>query len=273
MKPQTRIVLAGLAGAVLMAGLSFADVLHLERGGRLEGVLVRETATRVTIDVGMGEISLPRTAISRIERKVSPLSEFRARLSASDSTDPRVCADLARFAAGHGLGNEARQMWSRVLALDPRNVEAHLALGHVLVDGTYLEEADAYRARGLVEFDGQWMTPAEQASLLHERERRSAASARAEEARRAERRAEEEARRARIEMAEARSRASENPVGYPVWGFGPSVIVGGPHGGGYGGGCPGGSCVTVPQIWPQPPAAPRATPIPRAVPVRPSSIR
>lgn len=267
MNKKCVIVLTGFVG---FASATFADVLHLERGGQLEGVVVRETTSMVTLDVGMGEISVPRTAIKRVERKQSPLSEFRARLAITRPSDLRASLDLARFASQNGLNSEARQMWSRVLSLDPRNVEAHLALGHVLLAGTYVDETEANRANGLVHFDGRWMTPSEQSSLLRERERRAAENEQVTRARRAARDAEDEARRARAEVA--RSRAAESRTTYPVWGYGGPVIVGSPHFGGYVAGCTGAACYTVPQIWPTPSTAPRTVPAPRAQPLRPSSI-
>lgn len=268
-----RVLQTGFAGALALASacISSADVLHLKKGGRLEGVLTRETPTSLTIDVGMGQVSIPRSSVARIERKESALSEYRSRLSKIDPGDVRAYADLARFASESGLRSESRLMWARVLSLDPRNVEGHLALGHVLVAGAYMDEDEANRARGLVHFDGRWMTPAEQSSLLRQREQRATDDRRIDEARRAARDAEDRARRAEAEAARARTAAPA--PGYQVWGYGSPVIVGSPYWGGYAADCSGASCSTVPQIWSRPPAAPAATPIPRAVPLRPSSVR
>ncbi|MEO8499429.1 MAG: hypothetical protein ABI565_00840 [Vicinamibacteria bacterium] len=261
----------GLLGLAALASAARADVLHLTSGGRLEGVLTRETATSVTIDVGMGQLSVPRSSVIRIERKGSALSEYRSRLAAVQPGDVSAYADLARFATENGLRSEARLMWARVVSLDPRNVEAHIFLGHVLVDGNYVDEGEANRARGLVSFDGRWMTPAEQYSLLRERERRADDDRRVEEARRSAREADDRARRAEAEAARARA-AATNPS-LPVWGYGSSILVGSPHWGGYTAGCIGVACTTVPQIW-TPRPAPVMPQTPQPPPrLRPSSIR
>jgi hypothetical protein len=260
------------AGFAALAGLAGADVLHLSGGGRIEGVLVRETLSSVTLDVGMGEVSLPRSRVARIELKESALTAYRRRLEAIDPVDARAYVLLARFAGQSGLRTESREVWARVLALDPANVEAHLALGHVLLDGRYVEEAEANRAMGFVHFEGRWMSPAEQASLLREREQGRADERRVEEARRAAREAEERARRAEDEAARARA-AAPGPGNPPIWGYGAGVIVGSPYWGGYSAGCAGAACWTVPQVWPAPPPTPVATPLPRALPLRPSSMR
>jgi hypothetical protein len=262
------LALAALAGAVA----SRADVLHLRTGGRLEGVLVNKTPSTLTIDIGMGQISVPRSAVVRIEEKQSALAEYRNRLATIDPGDVRAWVELARFAGNSGLRSEARLMWARVVSLDPRNVEGHLALGHVLVASNWVDEAEMYRANGFVYYEGRWMTPAEQSYLLREREQRAWDDRRSAEARREARDAEDRARRAEAEAARARAAASSSS-GYPVWGYGAPVIVGSPHWGGYTAGCSGASCNSVPQIWTPRPAAPSATPIPQAPPVQPSGLR
>ena len=263
-----RFGLCGLVGA--LASAVNADVLHMRTGGRLEGVLIRETPSSITIDVGMGELSVPRGAVLRIERKDSALSEYRSRLAAIRPDDVPAYADLARFAAGNGLRSEARVTWARVLTLDPINVEAHLALGHALVDGNYMDEDQANRARGLVYFDGRWISPAEQESLLRQHEKRDADERRVAETRREAREAEDRARRVEAEAQRARAEAANASGG--GWGYGSPLILGSPYWGGYTGGCSGPGCTTIPQTW-APRPAPVPTPVPHAPPVRPSSVR
>ena len=269
MVPRIRTIWGVLLVVVLFGGVARADVLHLKKGGRLEGVLVAETTTSLTIDLGMGRISLPRSAVQKVERKESALSEYRTRLTTIEPGDVKAFAELARYAAGNGLRAEARLMWARVVSLDPNNVEGHLYLGHVLVAGRYMDEDEAQRAQGMVRFDGRWMSAREQDSILRERERRAADDRRLDEARRAARDAEDRARRAEREAERARAEAAANSPA--AWGYGSTVVIGSPYGG-YGGGCGGYPCTSVPQPSRHPHPAPAATPYPQAKPVRPSSI-
>lgn len=271
---RSRTLWLGLGVFVLSGVTALADVLHLKTGGRLDGVLVAETAAVLTIDVGVGRLSVPRTSVSRIERKESALSQYRTRLAAMGPGDVTALADLARFAASHGLRSESLLMWARVVALDPRHVEAHRALGHVLVVGRFVDEDEANRANGLVRFEGRWVTPAEQAYLLREREQRTASERQLEDARRTARDAEDRARRAERDAERARAEAQAAQSALPTWGYGTTTIFGDRHwSGGYGTGCLTVESCNVPQMWPQRPAVPVATPLPRAPRPRPSSIR
>lgn len=273
MNHRFRTFCMGLAAVTLLSTASIADVLHLKTGGRLEGVIVGETASSLTIDVGMGQLSVPRSSVARIERRESALSEYRTRLAAIVPGDVNSLVELARFARDHGLRAESRLTWARVVSLEPGNVEAHLALGHVFVDGRYVDEAEAYRAQGLIYFDGRWMTPSEQAFLLREREEQIAYERRAADRRQAAR--EEEDRERRAEAAAERARtAAAYSSGLPVWGYGGStIVVGAPGWGGYTSGCMGASCYAVPPMYGPRPSAPAPAPLPRVPPLRPSSIR
>jgi hypothetical protein len=263
---------------VLLANLSSADVVHLKTGGRLEGAVVGESATSLTIEMGIGQVSVPKNSVERVERTSSAQSEYRARLAAVVPGDLRSLMELARFATEHNLRTEARLAWARILAIDPGNAEAHLALGHVLVGNVYVDEAEAYHSRGYIYYDGRWMTPAEQAYLLREREMKADEERREREARRAVREEEDRERRAEAAADRERERARADEhlgPGYPVWGYGGNnILVGSPGWGGYAAGCAGASCYAVPPMYVQRPAVPVAPiPSPRAAPVHPSSIR
>jgi hypothetical protein len=104
------------------------------------------------------------------------------------------------------------------------------------LDGAWVTEDEAYRARGYVEYEGRWVTPAEHEALVRER---AAEEAAAWETREAELRLREAEARAR--EAEARAREAEaaqestEEGGFPLWwGWGGAVVVPPgfpPHGG------------------------------------------
>jgi hypothetical protein len=274
MKHRIRVLSFGLVAVASLASSSSADTVHLKTGGRLEGVVVSETASSLTIEMAMGQVSVPKSSVVRIERAATAAAEYRTRLSAIAPGDVNAFAELARFAGEHNLRKEARLAWMRVLSVDPGNAEAHLALGHVLVGNIYVDEDEAWRSRGYVFYDGRWMTPAEQAYLLHEREARAEDDRRASEARRVVR--EEEDRERRAEAAAERARAAAEETlgsGLPVWGYGGSILVGSPGWGGYTAGCVGVGCYRVPPMYGSRPQPPTPVPVPHAAPVRPSSLR
>jgi len=197
--------------------VTHADEVFLKGGGRLSGRVLSRTATSVEVEVGPGTITVPMSSVIRIEERRSVLHDYHERADGLRADDRDGWLRLAKWSSSQGLNTQARQAYTRLLALDPDQADANLALGRMRLDGRWVTEEESYRARGFLAFEGQWVTPAEQESMLRQRD----ASRQAELARlEAEWRAREaEARAREAEAAAARSAASV-PLGWGVWGWG-----------------------------------------------------
>lgn len=226
------LVIVGL----LCASTLGADEVVLESGRVIRGVVVAETATTVVLDIGAGQVGFPRSGVARVVKGHSAIAEYRQRAEALRPDDIGGWLGLGQWARDHDLNTSATEAFERVVALDPSHRIAHVALGHEFVGGAWRVGDEAKRAQGLVPFEGDWVTPNEQAARLAEREvDRREHRERAEDAARA---AEAEAR---AREAEARAKQAEDdartnggiPIGYGGW---------------YGGGrpptvaCPNGDC-------------------------------
>jgi hypothetical protein len=212
-----RTVVAVLAAAFAAAPAA-ADEVFLRGGGHVTGVIVERTKDAVVLETAPGRVTLPVRRIERIVESRSALEVFRERAADLAPGDVDGWAALARWAAERDLLTQAREAWQAVLAVNPSHPEANAALGRVALDGAWMAEADAYRARGYVEFEGRWVTPAEHEALVRER---AAEETSARETREGELRIREAEARAR--EAEARAReaeaAAQEPVqeGIPYW--------------------------------------------------------
>ncbi|HEX9190216.1 MAG TPA: hypothetical protein VGB87_24275, partial [Vicinamibacteria bacterium] len=201
-----------------VAAAAPADEVLLKGGGRVSGVVVERTPTAVVIETGPGRVTLPMSRVERIVEGRSNLAAYRDRAAQLAPADAAGWADLARWAGDRGLLTQSSEAWQRVLAVDPAHTEANAALGRVEVDGSWLSEEDAYRARGYVSFEGRWVTPAEHDALVRERVAEEASARDRREAALRVREAE-----ARAREAEARAREAEaaaQPVddgGIPYW--------------------------------------------------------
>lgn len=225
-----RRLLLVLTVVLATSGFARADVIHLKGGGRLECEVVEERANTVVVDVSAGRVTLPRSRIERMDMGASALARFRARAARLAGADLAGWLALAAWARENDLITQSRSALEHVLALDPANAAAHQALGHVALAGRWLTVEESNRARGLVEFEGQWVTPGERQALLAERADDAArrreemeADARIREAEARARTAEAEARR-----LEAEQQPVEGGIPYPFvfgGGFGPVVPV------------------------------------------------
>jgi hypothetical protein len=210
------VILASLLA--LLPVFAHAHEVYLKGGGRLSGRILSQTETSVSVDVGPGIITVPMTSVLRIEDTRSVVDEYHERAGALRPGDLGGWLQLGKWATSQGLGTQARTAYERVVSLDPQHTEANLALGRVLVDGRWMSEADSYRARGYVNFEGEWMPPADREATLARRDAAHQADWARLEAERRVRDAEARAAEAEARAREAELAATRYSVGTPVWG-------------------------------------------------------
>jgi hypothetical protein len=235
--------------AVLLPGATSADEVFLKGGGHLSGKIVSRTATTIEVDVGAGRIGVPASSVVRIEEGRSALQEYEERAGRLAAGDADGWVALAEWAEGRGLGTQAREAYHRALAASPLDPRANEALGNVLMDGRWVSEDESYRARGYVQYEGEWITPAEHEAILRERD---AEAERDRALREAEARAREAEARAAEAEAQAREAEAQQVEGIPLWyGWGVGPVS-----------WPQGPIVTMPPVAPSHPIA-RPAPVPR----------
>jgi len=210
-----------LLALALVPATLFADDVILKSGGRVSGRIVQRTDAAVEVDVGAGTVTITMDRVERIEQKGSALDDYYDRAGRLAASDTAGWLELARWASSEGLSAQAGEAYHRVLAADPANAEANQALGNVQQGGRWVSEAESYRERGYVQFEGEWMTPAQRDAL--EASRRAQTDA---ERRQAEANAQARAPQAAPDTAEG----EETDEGIPLWWgtWGPSAQPGRP---------------------------------------------
>ncbi|RLE35024.1 MAG: hypothetical protein DRJ61_04065 [Acidobacteria bacterium] len=207
---------------VLAAGAVFADDVYLRGGGQITGVIVEQSEESVTVDIGGGTLTARMSSVVRIEKRDSPLQEYRTRAEGIPPDDAEAWRELAQWATGETLSSQASEAYSYVIAVLPDDHEANRALGRVLLDGKWVTEEESYRARGFVEFEGEWLTRDERIAIIKGRKAREKEDRQANDAAiqaiNDEQEAEAEREREAAEREEARRYNSINWG----WGAGPS---------------------------------------------------
>jgi len=154
-----RLVLA-LGAASGASGVCKADRTYLVGGTVLEGKATR-SGQRVVVEVESGEITLPASAVLRIERGESIVSRFEARRAALRPGDVKARLELADYCRDHGMRGRERALLVEILEVDESNASARARLGYVKTETGWATEAEVMRAKGLVLREGRWVTPAE----------------------------------------------------------------------------------------------------------------
>jgi tetratricopeptide (TPR) repeat protein len=206
---------------VLLPSALPADDVFLKGAGQITGRIVARSATSLEVDVGAGSVTVPLAQVERIQQGRCALDDYHERAQALAANDRGGWLSLARWASSQGLAKQAEEAYKRVLAIAPDEPEANQALGKVRLGQRWVSEEESYRARGYVEFEGEWITPAEHAAILATREADERREAAETQAREAEDRARDAAARAAEQKAQQRS-----PLWWGAWGPGPQAWVG-----------------------------------------------
>jgi hypothetical protein len=224
-----------------------ADTVHLRNGRDYEGVIADRTAEGVRIRLAFGYIVIPDDQVLSIDKEASPLAEYlerKAALLASPDARAAEWLALARWAKSNDLAQGVREAAEIAAELDPGlpGLDPLLRPFGIVFEektGRWLPLAEVMARRGLVSFEGEWMTAADRRSLLAERERERAIAAQEATARRL---AAVAAALAAREAAEARQYelAQQEPSGLEIgdwaewdawglpfwgWGFAPGFVV------------------------------------------------
>lgn len=216
------------AALLLLAPSAWADRVILKSGGSLSGVVVEKNHERVLLDVGPGRVGIPMARVERIESGGSALASYREQAARIAAADAEAWVALGHWAREQGLETQARQAFEMALQAQPGLIDAHRGLGHIFQDDVWMTPEEGYRARGLVPFEGRWVSLAEREALLQER---AADDARSQARREAEARTREAEARAETAEAEARRAAerSEESTGLPYWWIFGAGGCSGPH--------------------------------------------
>jgi hypothetical protein len=197
-----------------------ADEVLLKGGGKVAGVIVERTASSIVVEVGPGLVTLPLSRVLSIQEGPTALALYRERAAGLSPADLGGWLALGRWARQQDLLTQSREAFARAASIDPANAEANEALGRVLVGEHWASAEEGYRARGLVPFDGRWVTPAEHAALLREQAEAEAAYAARVEGEARAREAEARAREAEARARAAEAEAQQAEAGYGGMGLG-----------------------------------------------------
>jgi len=217
-----------------------ADTVRLKNGRAYEGVIAERTAQGVRVQLAFGYIVIPDDQVASVEAAPSALAGYlkqKAMLQSSPAAKASDWLDLARWAKVHDLESSARESALLAAELDPKvqGLDALLRpMGLVYEEalGRWIPFAESMARRGLVPWNGEWITREEQRARSEEQARRDAvraqeaASRRLADAAEAMRRTEERlAYREELQREAERYAAIAPVMTFPGFWMSPVVVV------------------------------------------------
>ena len=138
--------------------------IHFADGRQLTGeVIDEEEGKRITLRVARGQATYDLDEkITQVEVLKPPAEEFAERSKRCKSA--KEWLELARWCASSEpkLDAERLRALNEAVKLEPDNADVRKELGHVKVDGRWVDEAEIMAKKGLVRSpDGKWVTQEE----------------------------------------------------------------------------------------------------------------
>lgn len=200
-----KLSLQAAALALLASSVAMADEIKLTNGHKITGIVSKKDASKVTVEVGAGTITLDAKDVSAITPGRTPLHDYQEQWEAvKDSKKASDFYTLVTWAKGQKLTRYIAPLCLKVIELEPDHAAARADLRHEKMGGKWLTFEQAQEARGLVFVDDRWITKAE-VQLQEQKRLEAREKAMAEKAERERRREEDrQARQAIVDEYNAR---------------------------------------------------------------------
>jgi hypothetical protein len=184
-RTENKVSRTTLARVIAAMGLLFfclqcfaaarADVFELTGGGRLEGKLLpADDASKLNCTIELsagGRVTIARSQVAKIDTVTDAVAEYQ-KLARTSPDTVEAHWQLAEWCREHKLRDERRQHLDRILELNPNHADARAALGFHQKDGQWMNRDDVMASRGLVLFDGKYVTPQQVELLKQQKEAR-----------------------------------------------------------------------------------------------------
>jgi len=159
-------LVAFMIASAFIPSLVHADVVRLEAGGEVRGVITDPADDRIespTITIETltgGTVTLARSDVAFITRRPRILEEHDVK-SATAANTVEAQWELAEWCLANDLDEQRVEHLQKIVALEPDHAAARAALGQKNYDGVWMTREEQMESRGLVEHKGRWITPQE----------------------------------------------------------------------------------------------------------------
>jgi len=161
------------------ANHSYGEVLELTGGGRLEGRVIAQPQEKggdyVVEPVAGGRLTIPRSQVARVIATSEVEAEYE-KLARSSPDTVEAHWKLVEWCRERKLPSRAQRHLERILELDPNHEAARTALGFRRRNGQWMQREDVMASRGMVLYEGRYVTPQHVELLERQKETRIATS-------------------------------------------------------------------------------------------------
>ncbi|MDQ7778145.1 MAG: hypothetical protein RDV41_00345 [Planctomycetota bacterium] len=143
---------------LVVASAIQADIIHLESGGKVEGVLV-DKGTHYEVQTTTGTCTLQKDQVLLVEVKESVIEKYNKAAVEVKADDAEGHFALAMLCKEGKWNGKMRDELQKVIAINPDHEQARKELGYEMYEGKWLPRDEVMKARGYQLFEGKWVSP------------------------------------------------------------------------------------------------------------------
>lgn len=172
---MSRFLIRLVAGLAVLSGSAklSADTIKLEGGRTIKGQVLDEKSTKdklvIKLLVGNAEVTIDRSQIQEIIVEKSPKEQYDEVKDQYQQTAEDQFK-LAIWCEEHKLPKQRKVHLEKTIELDPHHAQAREKLGYVKRDGKWMTANELKEAKGLVRYNGRYVTPQEK-EILEQKKR------------------------------------------------------------------------------------------------------
>ncbi|MFH1422090.1 MAG: MBL fold metallo-hydrolase [Planctomycetota bacterium] len=117
--------------ALVSSSLLYADIIHLDSGGKIEGKIISKDSNSITVRTTRGTVDIPLDEVVEIEESKTVIDEYEEKLEATPKDNADAIYKLALWCKEKALHSEAKTHFEEVVALKPDHKGARAELGYV----------------------------------------------------------------------------------------------------------------------------------------------
>lgn len=145
-----------IVALLLCSSIALADEVQLKNGNVLRGV-VKEQGDKITVQMDIGSITVDRSQVKEIVKSTSPLQEFHDRLKEIKYGDTEGYFKLGLWARERELPTKAKDVFEKILAIDPDHEGARKQLGYRRHQDKWMTDDEYMVALGFVKHGTEWL--------------------------------------------------------------------------------------------------------------------
>ncbi|MHC4871174.1 MAG: tetratricopeptide repeat protein, partial [Planctomycetota bacterium] len=153
---KQRILFFSFTFLLVTCSVLYADILHLNDGGSLEGTVI-EKENGYLLQTKLCKMLIKADRVLFLEKKLLPQDEYLQRLKEVEADNTEANYILGLWCIEHKMPKHAEKHFAMVFKVSPNHKQAREAAGYIYYKKKWLARTDYMTEKGYQLYKGRWI--------------------------------------------------------------------------------------------------------------------